>query len=54
MPVPSEYVMRLGLKDQLSRGVMASFFEAEVTEPKLSRKASSENCRTVPQTDTGR
>ena len=26
----------------------------EATEPKLSRKASSEICVTVPQTDTGR
>jgi hypothetical protein len=26
----------------------------EATEPKLSRKASRENCATVPQTDTGR
>ena len=27
---------------------------AEATEPILSRKASSETCVTVPQTDTGR
>ena len=27
---------------------------AEATEPKLPRKASSETCVTVPQTDTGR
>jgi hypothetical protein len=26
---------------------------AEVIEPKLSRKSSSEICATVPQTDTG-
>ncbi len=27
--------------------------KVEVTDPKLSRKASSETCVTVPQTDTG-
>ena len=33
---------------------MASLLKAEATEPMLSRKASSETCVTVPQTDTGR
>ena len=32
----------------------ASLIEAEATEPILSRKASSETCMTVPQTDSGR
>ena len=31
-----------------------SLYKAEVIEPKLPRKASSENCVPVPQTDTGR
>ena len=33
---------------------MAKPYGAHATEPKLSRKASSETCVTVPQTDTGR
>ena len=33
---------------------MASLNEVEATEPKLSRKASSEICMPVPQTDSGR
>ncbi len=32
----------------------ASLYQVEVTEPKLTRKASSETGATVPQTDTGR
>ena len=33
---------------------MASPIGVEATEPKLSRKASSEICMPVPQTDSGR
>ena len=33
---------------------MVSLLQAEVIEPILPRKASSENCVPVPQTDTGR
>jgi hypothetical protein len=33
---------------------MASLYRAEAIEPMPPRKASSETCVTVPQTDTGR
>ena len=38
----------------LGEGIGGEPVRAEAIEPKPSRKASSETCVTVPQTDTGR